>query len=282
MRYSLYYTRKCTGRRAAKHIWRRAWFIFCTVTLLTLIAGKVNAEEFITARYKDPVNRYGHFALGKPHEYAAVAATTQSGRILHFRLPRELVFEDLEPRIISLAAGDKTQLLTIVSGRDGGARLMLLKREGDRLVPSAQSAPIGTPMRWLNPVGAADLDGDGQTEIAAVITPHIGGILKVFRKVGNHLVEIAALGDFSNHVFSSEILGLSAVTQIKGRMILVVPDSKRKRLRLVALANRQLIEVGSCALERPLKNALKLHRHGSIEISGSLQPRLINLENCGL
>ena len=37
-------------------------------------------------------------------------------------------------------------------------------------------------MRWLNPVGVPDLDGEERAEIAAVITPHIGGTLKVYRR----------------------------------------------------------------------------------------------------
>ena len=49
---------------------------------------------------------------------------------------------------------------------------MLLRQEGSALVPAAQSEPIGSAMRWMNPVAVADLDGYGQLEIAAVITPH--------------------------------------------------------------------------------------------------------------
>ena len=272
-----------TGSALPVGVWLRDGYRFAlyAVTLLLLIAGNGNAEVIVAAQYVDAVDRYGHFALGKPHEYAAVAATTCSGRILRFQLPEELVFEDLEPRIVSLAAGAEAQLLTIVSGRNGGARLMLLQQEGDELVSAAQSAPIGTPMRWLNPVGVADLDGDGQAEIAAVITPHIGGTLKVYRKAGSRLVEIASLGDFSNHVYGSTELGLSTPLLADGQMILVVPDSARRRLRLVALADGRLVEIGSCTLEEPLKSALKTHNNGRIEITGSPTPLLIDLKKCG-
>ena len=33
---------------------------------------------------------------------------------------------------------------------------------------------IGTRFRWLAPLGAADLDGDGRVEIAYAETPHPG------------------------------------------------------------------------------------------------------------
>jgi hypothetical protein len=230
------------------------------------------------AQYSDAVDRYGHFALGRPHEYAAVTATTDSGRTVRFELPSGLVFEDLAPRIVRAAAGAEAQLLTIVSGRDGGARLMLLRQDGDRLIPAAQSAPIGISMRWLNPVAVADLDGDGRVEIAAVITPHIGGTLKVFRVDGTRLVEIAALGNFSNHVFGSTELGLSTAVKVASRMILVVPDSTRRRLRLIALADGRLVELGGYSLAEPLVKSLRAPGDGWIEIVGSTDSLRIKLE----
>jgi hypothetical protein len=65
----------------------------------------------------------------------------------------------------------------------------------------AQSAPIGAPNRWLNPVGVADLDGDGVAEIAAVTTPHIGGVLRIYRRTGEVLAEVTSLAGFSNHEY---------------------------------------------------------------------------------
>jgi len=214
-----------------------------------LNVGQGTAEEIVVAQYTNSVERYGHFALGKPHEYASVIAKTASGRVLRFDLPADLVFEDLVPRLVRLDAGSEPLLLTIVSGPESGARLVLLQKEQDNLVLAAQSAPIGTPMRWLNPVGVADLDGDGKAEVAAVITPHIGGTLKVYRKEGKRLVEIAALGGFSNHAFGSTELGLSTPLLLDGRMILVVPDSSWKSLRLVALEGGRLVEIGRVALD---------------------------------
>jgi hypothetical protein len=250
------------------------------ISFLLLVAGLGYADEIVAAEYTDAVGRYGHFALGKPHEYAAVNAITESGRVLRYELPVELVFEDLAPRIVHVVSGAESQLLTIVSGRDGGARLMLLRRDGDRLISAAQSEPIGTAMRWMNPVTVSDLDGDGQVEIAAVITPHIGGTLKIFRLVGKRLVEIAALGGFSNHVYGSAELGLSTVTAVAGRMMLVVPDAARRRLRLVAFADGRLVELGDCAMDLPLNSAIKPLGDGRIEIAGSPHALIIDLKKC--
>lgn len=116
----------------------------------------------------------------------------------------------------------------------------------------ARSAPIGTPNRWLNPVGIADLDGDGVAEIAAVTTPHIGGVLRIYRRIGELLVEVDSLAGFSNHVFGSAELGLSKPALIAGRMQLLVPDAQRASLRVIALSGAGLLETGRCLLPVPI------------------------------
>lgn len=225
--------------------------------LFALAAPAVGAETIVDARYAVAVDRYGHFALGRPHEYARLTATTSTGRRLVLQLPENEVFEDLQPRLVRLAADEPEEILAIVSRRDSGSRLALIRLSDDGLVISAQSAAIGTPLRWLNPVGVADLDGDGRAEIAAVITPHLGGLLKVYRRRGRELVETAALAGFSNHVYGSPELGLSALMSIAGRMSILVPDATRLYLRIIALESDRLVEIGRCALSAPITGAIR-------------------------
>lgn len=248
------------------------------VAILALVASDVGAEAISDAYYSAPVERYGHFALGRPHEYSRVTATTDAGRKLVFQLPENEVFEDLAPRIIRLAADEPEELLAIVSNRDSGSRLMMLRLSGGRLEASAQSPAIGVPMRWLNPVGVADLDGDGRAEIAAVITPHIGGILKVYRRQGSKLVEISTLGDFSNHVYRSTELALSAPVSITGKMHLLVPDATRLRLRIVRLENGRLVETGRCALPAPVTGAMVVVSPSEVSV-GLLSGRQVIVPN---
>lgn len=216
--------------------------------LLLLPASQALADAIASARYLDPVMRYGHFALGRPHEYAAVAATMASGRVLELRLPEDEVFEDLAPRLVRLAPGEPLEMLVIVSRRHDGARLVLIRQRGEGLEISAQTLAVGTPMRWLNPVGVADLDGDGRAEVAMVSTPHIGGILRVFRREGPQLVELATLPDLSNHVYGSAEADLSTPVALGGRMRLLVPNFARDHLRIIALEAGRLVEVGRCQL----------------------------------
>ena len=255
--------------------------VLATFAFAFALAGQcAGAETIANARYDDPVQRYGHFALGRPHEYARLVVTTDAGRELTLRLSEDEVFEDLVPRLVTLATGDPVEILAIVSRRDSGARLVVIGLGRDGLAISAQSEAIGTPRRWLNPVGAADLDGDGRAEIAAVITPHIGGTLKVYKRSDKRLVAIAALEGFSNHVYGTTELRLSMPVSIAGRVRLLVPDAERMHLRVVALERGGLVETGRCVFPSPLTGAIKPITDGEISVGLGARRKVVLLKDC--
>lgn len=248
--------------------------------MVVLFASAASAEMIIGAQYATPVARYGHFALGRPHEYARMTATTDSGRSLELLLPDDEVFEDLAPRLVRLEPHKPAEILAIVSRRQDGARLVLIRLNGDRLEVSAESLAIGIPMRWLNPVGVVDLDGDGRSEIAIVTTPHIGGTLRVYRRDGRKLIEIAALAGFSNHVHGSSELGLSAPVSVAGRARLLVPDTTRRNLRITALEGGRLVEVGRCALPAPATGATKVVGPSAVSVGLTTGLHRVVLDDC--
>jgi len=248
--------------------------------MFVLFASDAGAETITGAQYEVTVDRYSHFALGRPHEYARLRATTDAGRSLVFELPEDEVFEDLEPRLVRLATSEQKEILAIVSQRGSGSRLVLIRLRGGHLETSAESPAIGTPQRWLNPVGVADLDGDGRAEIAAVTTPHIGGTLKVYRRYGSKLVEIAALAGFSNHVYGSPELGLAAPVFVGDRMRLLVPDITRMRLLLIALEDGRLVEVGRCAVPAQVTGAITVVSASEVSIGLASGRHTIHPEHC--
>ncbi len=254
--------------------------IFPLVFLVALVTSSARAETIAAAQYASPVDRYGHFALGRPHEYARLIVTSDSGRKLALQLPDNEVFEDLAPRLVRLAPDGPIEILAIVSRCNEGARLVLIQQRGERLEISAETPAIGTPMRWLNPVGVADLDGDGMAEIALVTTPHIGGMLWVYRRQGATFVEIAALPGFSNHVLGSPELGLSMPLSIAGKMRLLVPDTTRRYLRIAGLEAGHLVELGRCALPAPLVGAVSAVSPSEISVGLSTGRQTIPLKDC--
>jgi hypothetical protein len=254
--------------------------VLSAFVVFPIFALAARAETLTGAQYAEPVDRYGHFALGRPHEYARVVATTAGGRRLELRLPEDEVFEDLAPRLVSLAVGEPAEVLAIVSRRRDGSRLVLLRASGDRLEVSAESPAIGTPMRWLNPVGVVDLDGDGRSEIAIVTTPHIGGTLRVYRRDGRRLGEIAALAGFSNHAYGSPELGLAAAASLAGRMRLLVPDATRQNLRIIALEEGRLVETGRCALPASVTGATRVVPPSAISVGLTTGRQAVNLDDC--
>ncbi|TLF46055.1 VCBS repeat-containing protein [Halomonas urmiana] len=234
-------------------------YLLALGALIVLMAPGAHAERIVTARYAEPVEQYGHFALGRPHEYARLVATTDTGRDAVLELPSDEVFEDLVPRIVQLTEQSPPVLLVIISARDSGSRLALVGLGHRQLEMLAQSAPIGRANRWLNPVGVADLSGDGEAEIAAVTTPHIGGVLRVYRRRGERLVEIASLSGFSNHVYGAPELGLSKLARIDGRVQLLVPDERRTQVRAIRLGEAGLVETDCCHLSEPITEPEALH-----------------------
>jgi len=139
----------------------------------------------------------------------------------------------------------------------------VLKPEPDGLRPLAESAPLGAPHRWLNPVGVADFDGDGRPEIAVVATPHAGGVLRLHRLAGATLPVVLSKDGFCNHVPGSRNLGMAAITDADGdgRPDMVVPDTAREALRVIAVRDgaqggKSLVQIALAPLPHPVVSDL--------------------------
>ena len=185
-----------------------------------------------------PTERYGHAVLGDAIEAGGVAARLGDGRLLRYDLAADAVFEDRTPRLADMDGDGDAEILVVKSWLDTGAGLAVLGVVNGALKLRAQAAPIGLAHRWLNPVGAADFDGDGRIEAAVVITPHIGGILTLYEMQGDRLVREGRLHGFSNHAMGSRELGLSAITDVDGdgHPDMVLPDAARHSVKIVSYA----------------------------------------------
>lgn len=207
-------------------------------------------RDIALAWLAEPTDRYAHDVLGDALEAGALYVAMRSGATLSYRLPQNEVFEDLAPRIVSLMSDGREQVVVVRSLQDKGASIAVFQIMKGRLEMMASSEPIGLPNRWLNPVGAADVNGDGKPEIIAVLTPHIGGILTVYGVAGNRLVEKGRMSGFSTHRIGATEIGLSAFADVDrdGIMDIVLPSADRSTLKVVTFRGGRFRELAAFPL----------------------------------
>ncbi|MEB8387265.1 VCBS repeat-containing protein [Rhodobacteraceae bacterium KMM 6894] len=183
-------------------------------TLAALIAGlafmalpalaetSVGDAEVVRAEYGDPTTRYAHGVLGDAVEWGSLILRVNTcigcaGLRLEARritLPDSRVFEDTAPRVVDLGDGLRAAMV-VESDVDRGARLALYGARG--LITATPF--IGQTHRWLAPIGAGDLDGDGAVELAYIDRPHLTKRLRVWRFADGALHPVADLDGLTNH-----------------------------------------------------------------------------------
>ncbi len=155
--------------------------------LLLATAAQATPPNVITgARYGEPTTRYDHGILGDAVEWGALILTVDmcigcDGTVIRdftIRLPENRVFEDIAPRLVEIDGdGPSREVMVVETDLDRGARLAIYTESG----LLAATPFIGTAYRWLAPLGAADLDGDGLIEIAWIDRPHLTRTLRIWR-----------------------------------------------------------------------------------------------------
>ena len=203
-------------------------------------------KDIVWAWLGSPTARYPHAAFGSPVHAGSlhVLAADASGALqaLTLTLPPQRVFEDRVPRLADLDGDGRDEIMLVEADVAHGAALVVFglraaapargTAAGLALVELARSPSLGTAFRWLNPVGVADFDGDGQSDIASVTTPHIGGVLTLYHFRPPQLVPFARAADVSNHRFGALEQQLAVVIESAGRRpTVVVPDMQHTALQ---------------------------------------------------
>ncbi|WP_438991215.1 FG-GAP repeat domain-containing protein [Lentibacter sp.] len=170
------------------------------LAVAALCATTSAAQERITsAGFTEPTSRYAHAVLGDAIEYGALELRTETAngatRTLILRLPEHRVFEDIAPRLFDLDKDGRPEVIAVQSDAALGARLVVYGPTG--LI--AATPHIGQKNRWLAPIGAADLDGDGFVEIAYIDRPHLAKTLRLWRFKDGALTEVASKTGLTNH-----------------------------------------------------------------------------------
>jgi len=185
---------------------------------------------------------YGHNILGDTPEWGALtlylgpdgAAEKGGSTRVRFEMPGSII-EDIAPRLWDLDGDGRSEIVFVQTSLTQGARLVVAGLDGVH----ATTRFIGQPYRWLAPVGAADIDGDGSVELAYVDRPHLAKVLRVWRFTGTGLEEVGSLGGFSNHQIGQDFI-TGAVRDCDGVAEFVLPDSNWQRIVAVGMRSGAL------------------------------------------
>ncbi len=196
--------------------------------LVTDGAGRV---ALLTGRTSD---RYHHGVLGDAVEATGFAIVNVAPPELVRRvdLPPPDVIEGLAPLWADLDGDGAPEIVVTVSSVSDGGRLVVYSQAGERL---AVGPGFGRGGRWRQPVAIAPFGLTGEIELAAVRTPHIGGVVEFWRLEGTELRPVAEVPGYTSHVLGSRNLDMAIGGDFDGdgQPELVLPSQDRTRLGAV-------------------------------------------------
>ncbi|WP_350335777.1 FG-GAP repeat domain-containing protein [Coralliovum pocilloporae] len=161
-------------------------------------------RPIIQARYFGATRAYTHGVLGDTIEAEGLLVRYDDGtRVVcdSVLAGKNRVFEDTAPRLVDLNGDGRNEVIAVASHAQKGARLEVYgyPAPGQDFQLLAATPYIGRSYRWLAPIGAADLNGDGRMEIAYIDRPHLAKTLRIWRYDNHTLTEIAVQPGYSNH-----------------------------------------------------------------------------------
>ncbi|MEP5152876.1 VCBS repeat-containing protein, partial [Planktotalea sp.] len=151
------------------------------------------------------------------------------------RLPQDRVFEDTEPRLADVDLDGDNEVIVVESSQSQGARLAIYDENG--LV--AATHYIGQRNRWLAPVGAGDMDGDGFVEIAYVDRPHLAKTLRVWRFEAGHLTQVGELAGVTNHRIGEDFIS-GGLRDCDGTPEMIVMSANWSKVIAATFKNAQI------------------------------------------
>lgn len=204
-------------------------------------------DGLVAAWYDGATTRYPHGVLGddiEASELFVIANEAGAQCSQQIVLDDNEVFEDLAPRLVDMDGDGEMDVVTIISHADQGARIAVFGYvAGDRssLKLKASTRAIGTPFRWLAPIGMGDFNGDGRMDIAYIDRPHLARILRVVSYTeSDELEEIASAPGFTNHRIGEDFIS-SGVRGCDGQLQLVTADSRWERILLTSVKETTLV-----------------------------------------
>lgn len=217
--------------------------------------SRVASTGFSMARLAGPTDRYAHGVLGDEIEASALEIGDDVGRNARVELGEPEVIEGVSAIAALLGERGPFGFLVTVSDAEDGARLRAYDEVGQVI---AESEAIGQGYRWLHQIGVGPTGPDGETEIIAVRTPHIGGVVEAYRLEGDRFERVATIAGYSSHVLGSANLDMAllADTDADGRLEVIVPTQTMTQLAILERTGDGFVERARLPLDGRLASNL--------------------------
>ena len=221
-----------------------------------------NSRDTI-AVLSDPTTSYIHNVLGDIYEAASISlvrihpnAVNQPQLIRKITMQNNWVIEGISP-IFADWDGDGSLEVLVTRSRSGdGGQLALFSMNGDLL---ATSASIGRSFRWRHQIAIAPFspEPDSPPLLAAVLTPHIGGVIEYFQWDGpqsNSIKPVHRLAGFTSHIIATRNLDMAVAGDFlnDGRPSLLIPSQSRSSLGIIRLDTNGPQVIHSIPLASPI------------------------------
>jgi len=221
--------------------------------LCALVFSSAAQAQIVSAEFTQPVDRYHHDILGDTPEWGGMRLRMADGRSVSITLPDSKIFEDIAPRLTDVDGDGTPEVIVVETSLTSGARLTVWDENG----VVAATPNIGRRNRWLAPIGAADLDGDGKVEIAYIDRPHLARLLRVWRFDQGRLSLVAEQDGLTNHRIGDNRI-FSGLRTCGGEVQMITVNRDWSRLMASALVAGRILtrDIGPYRSPSSLRAAL--------------------------
>ena len=160
--------------------------------------------------------RYAHGALGDTLEAGAIVlldmreTPTVASTIV---IQGGGIVEGISPIWADLDGDGTRDIVVTVSDPAVGARIVVYDETGQ---VAAEGPTVGAGFRWRHQLAVAPFGPSGETELAVMLTPHIGGNVEFYRMRGDTLEIVARLPGPTSHVNGSRNLDMALAGDLDG------------------------------------------------------------------
>ncbi len=198
-------------------------------------ARAVRSPSGRIAVLSDPTERYAHNVIGDDLEAESIIIlepSEESAEIVGRILPESGgVFELVSPLWFEGPSGEEEVLAVSESTPDAGSRIAVYDPDGGLV---AAGPFMGQGQRWRHLLAAGPFGPNGEVEIAAIRTPHIGGVVEFYAidEDGGELEIVATQPGYSSHEIYSRNLDTARAGDLDGdgAFELLVPSQDRTEL----------------------------------------------------